>query len=123
METILLVEDAPYLLQMIGEILRESGYSVLEACGAEQALLVSEKHLAPIHLLLTDLSLPGESGVALAKKLVASRPDTRVLFMSGYGDGVLSPDTLSGRFGFVPKPFDLEELARQVHAILHPAEE
>jgi DNA-binding response OmpR family regulator len=118
-ETILLVEDEEALRGITQEILTEHGYQVLEAAGAEQALAVARDHPEPIHLVLTDVVMPGTNGRALALALTAARPRIKVLFMSGYTDdviahrGVLEAGTL-----LLEKPFTVLALLCQVRAAL-----
>jgi two-component system cell cycle sensor histidine kinase/response regulator CckA len=119
-ETILLVEDDEQLRILTEGILTRLGYRVLAApCGAD-ALRLSEQHSGTIHVLLTDVVMPGMSGRQLAEKIVASRPDTRALFMSGYTDeaivhhGVLEPGV-----SFLQKPITPDSLARKIREVLH----
>ncbi len=118
-ETILLVEDNESVLRMAAHVLRGYGYTVLEAADAEQALGLAGNFSAPIHLLVTDVVLPGKNGRELAGKLLESRPSTKVLFISGYTDdilgrhGVLDPGVVC-----LPKPFTPEALGAKVRSIL-----
>jgi PAS domain S-box-containing protein len=88
-ETILLVEDDCSLRELGREILGEQGYSVLEASAGKMALEQAAEHGGPIHLLLTDLVMPGMSGRELAERVTALHPEARVLYMSGYTDDAL----------------------------------
>jgi signal transduction histidine kinase len=118
-ETILLVEDDGSLLAMAREILEEHGYRVIEATGAHEAIEIAHRHPGPIHLLVTDVVMPGMNGRALAESLVAARPELRVLYMSGYTDdviahsGVLESGTL-----LLEKPFTTLALLGRVRAAL-----
>jgi CheY-like chemotaxis protein len=118
-ETILLVEDEPSLRVMIGEILEAAGYRVLEGPSAEEALAAAGSHAGSIDLMLTDVILPRMSGRQVAEALRTSRPETRVLYMSGYTDdaighhGILDPGT-----HFLQKPFTSDSLLRKVREIL-----
>jgi two-component system, cell cycle sensor histidine kinase and response regulator CckA len=118
-ETILLVEDEPSLRVMIGEILEAAGYKVLEGPSAEEALAAAGSYGGVISLMLTDVILPRMSGRQVADALRASRPDTRVLFMSGYTDdaighhGILDPGT-----HFLQKPFTTDGLLHKVREVL-----
>jgi CheY-like chemotaxis protein len=118
-ETVLLVEDEPEVRDLAREILEASGYTVLQACDPQDALLIAERHGGPIHLLLTDVIMPRQSGRALAERLRPLRPELQVLFMSGYTNeaivrhGVLEPGTL-----FIQKPFTPEGLGRKVREAL-----
>ncbi|MDQ5977851.1 MAG: hypothetical protein QG602_823, partial [Verrucomicrobiota bacterium] len=82
--TILLVDDEPLLLKTTHRILQAKGFTVMPAGSAEEAKEVLAMHSGPVHLLLTDVIMPGQSGPALATDLVKSRPELRVLYMSGY---------------------------------------
>jgi CheY-like chemotaxis protein len=123
-ETILLVEDDEALRALLREFLEESGYAVLEASEPEQGLMLAGAHADPIHLLLTDVIMPQMSGAELAGRVKATRPDTRVLYMSGYTDkaigshGVISPGT-----HFLQKPFTLSALLRKLRVVLENGEE
>jgi hypothetical protein len=118
-ETVLLVEDDDRVRVLVSTMLRKHGYTVLLASQGDQALEIAARHHGRIHLLLTDVVMPGISGRALAERLMMTRPDTRVLFMSGYSDdeilrhGVKSANTL-----FVQKPFSVEGLADKIREIL-----
>jgi two-component system, cell cycle sensor histidine kinase and response regulator CckA len=118
-ETILLVEDDKTVRDLVREVLRDYGYKVLVAVGGENALSLAARHEAPIHLLLTDVVMPGMSGRTLANHLSESRPGMKTLFMSGYTDdaivhhGVLDVDT-----PFIQKPFPPNVLARRVRDVL-----
>ena len=83
-ETILLVEDEESLRTLTRCQLEDSGYTVLEASCGSEAIRIARQHRRPIHVLLTDVVMPGMNGPALAEKLTASRPETRVVYMSGY---------------------------------------
>jgi CheY-like chemotaxis protein len=89
-QTILLVEDEGSLRAIAREILEEHGYRVIEAAAAHEAIALAHRHPEPIHLLLTDVVMPGMNGRVLAESLVAARPDLRVLYMSGYTDDVIA---------------------------------
>jgi two-component system cell cycle sensor histidine kinase/response regulator CckA len=118
-ETILLVEDEEPLRAIAREILEEQGYQVLEAAGPEKAIEIVRLHPHPIHLVLTDVVMPGMNGRTLTEKLVAARPELRVLYMSGYTDdviahsGVLESGTL-----LIEKPFRAVALLERVRAAL-----
>jgi PAS domain S-box-containing protein len=117
-ETILLVEDAASLRDLIAEGLHDCGYQVLVAADSAEALRVAEQHSGPIHLLLTDVVLPGIRGPELAQRVTALRPDTKVFYMSGYTDEELSPRSALGSEAFIEKPFPLAELTQRIHKIL-----
>ena len=118
-ETILLVDDVDTVRALAREILRMNGYTVLEARHAREALLLSEAHRGPIHLVLTDVMMPGMSGGELARRLVVQRPSTRVLYMSGYADDAAFRRALPGKEGaFLEKPFTAAALSRKVRETL-----
>jgi two-component system, cell cycle sensor histidine kinase and response regulator CckA len=83
-ETILLVDDEVDILALAREMLEEQGYQILDALNAEEAVRVAAAHAGPIHLLLTDVVMPGASGQDLAQLLGLQRPDLRVLYMSSF---------------------------------------
>ena len=118
-ETVLLVEDEASLRGVMRETLQGAGYHVLESGTAEEALTVATGHAGAIHLLLTDVVMPGASGEKLESQLRGTRPGVRVVYMSGYTDeaisrhGVLEP----GRH-FLQKPFAAEVLLREVRRAL-----
>ena len=112
----MLVEDEPALLNVAAHVLREQGYTVLEATNGTDALRVSEECSDQvIHLLLTDVVMPLMGGRELADKLRMIRPDMNVLFASGYTDDVVvSRDILEGGTQFIQKPFTPANLAQKV---------
>ncbi len=118
-ETILLVDDERMVRELVRRLLQERGYQVLEAAGAEEALGLAAGHPGPVHLLLTDVVMPGLSGPELAVRLTAERPETKVLYMSGYTDERLmgrAADTPGA--GFLAKPFTPDDLARKLRELL-----
>ena len=118
-ETILVVEDEPAVLSLSQRALEAHGYVVLAASDATTALRLVERHGGTIHLLLTDVVMPGMSGRDLADQLAARRPGSRVLYMSGYpGDAVVQERELKPGSAFLQKPFSPDGLARKVRAVL-----
>ncbi len=118
-ETILLVEDENDLRQVTTLVLRDRGYRVLAAANAEEAALLLEEWSGPVHLLLTDVVMPGVSGPELAEHLRAAREGLRVLFVSGYADdAVLRRGVRTGVMPFLNKPFSPEALAQKVRDVL-----
>lgn len=118
-ETILLVEDEASVRELARRVLQAQGYDLLEAQDGWQALDVAAKHRGPIHLLVTDVVMPGLSGQDLSRQLVEHRPNLKVLFISGYSDGVLKDQGAKDRGAhFLPKPFHPTDLAREVRAVL-----
>jgi len=118
-ETVLLVENEEMLRSMMREVLESNGYHVLEAGSGDQALSVGEQFQGPIHLVLTDIIMPGLSGPEAARRLLEARPDLRILFTSGYPDEALGREgTLEGGFPFLAKPFTHEALGHKVREVL-----
>jgi PAS domain S-box-containing protein len=117
-ETVLLVEDDEHVRALVKSMLRRSGYTVLAAAGGELALEIARRHLSPIHLLLTDVVMPNMNGRVLAEHLTALRPDTRVLFMSGYSDdAVLRAGIRTAGTAFIQKPFSIEMLTGKLREV------
>jgi two-component system cell cycle sensor histidine kinase/response regulator CckA len=117
--TILLVEDQDMLRRVTRELLEEGGYRVLEAGSPEAALEIAEAHESPIDLLLTDVVMPGLSGPDLARRLCSSRPETRVLYISGYTDAaILERGIVADRTAFLHKPFTAVALERKIREVL-----
>jgi PAS domain S-box-containing protein len=120
-ETILVVEDQEQLRKMAVRVLRGHGYKVYEASDPDEALLVAERHPGSIHLLLTDIVMPGMSGCALADRLKQSRPAIKIIFMSGYSEhAALDPQELESAGAYLAKPFSPETLAGKVREVLGP---
>ena len=118
-ETILLVEDEDSIRELTRGNLERGGYKVLEASDGQAALQIAARYSQPIHLLLTDVIMPGLDGRALADSILRSRPGIKFLFMSGYTDdlivhkGVLQPGT-----ALLEKPFNLQSLLSKVREVL-----
>jgi two-component system cell cycle sensor histidine kinase/response regulator CckA len=118
-ETILVTEDEPSVLRLITSVLELSGYEVVKAAGAEAALAISEAHPGPIHLLLTDVDMPVMNGRELAQRLRSSRPETRILYMSGREDDeIIRHGVQPGGTLFLPKPFTPYGLTWKVREVL-----
>lgn len=118
-ETILLVEDEAMVRSSLVRVLERDGYEVLEEAGGEEALAAASAHDGAIDLLLTDVVMPHMSGNELAQELLAVRPETKVLFISGYTDDHLLNDGTLGRpVQLLPKPFTPRELSAKVREIL-----
>src|SRR5579862_4182736 len=120
-ETILLVEDEPELRELTRTVLAERGYNVIEAMSAEGAerLATQESGGSKIHLLLTDVIMPGVSGRELAKRVLARQPSVRVLYMSGYTYNVIAENgTLERGVAFLQKPFTPSGLVEKVREVL-----
>ncbi len=118
-ETILLVEDEASVRRLVAEVLRSQGYDVLVASNPEEATQISGGYAKAIHLLLTDLVMPRWNGRQLAENLVLSRPEMKVLFMSGYTDDtVVRQGAIQEGTPFLQKPFTPESLVRRVRGVL-----
>jgi PAS domain S-box-containing protein len=118
-ETILLVEDDEAVRDLALRVLRGQGYTVLQARNGQEALHISAHHPHPIHLLLSDLVMPGIGGKDLAQQLVQARSGLRVLLMSGYTDQAVAHDgLLESGFAFLQKPFSPIALANKVRQAL-----
>jgi PAS domain S-box-containing protein len=118
-ETILLVEDAPRVREVVREILEMNGYEVLEARHGAEALEISRQQQGPIHLMVTDVVMPEMSGRELAQRLLSLRPETRVLYMSGYtDDDIVRHGVLGADMAFIAKPFSPDALAAKVREVL-----
>jgi two-component system, cell cycle sensor histidine kinase and response regulator CckA len=118
-QTILIVEDDAALLQITHRSLEKLGYVILAAQNSQEAIDISESHTGPIHLMVTDVVLPGMSGAKLASHLSASRPEMKVLYVSGYTDDtIFRHGVLERGLVFLQKPFSPRTLARKVGEIL-----
>jgi CheY-like chemotaxis protein len=121
-ETILVVEDEDPVRELAERCLRAQGYRVLTAVDGVAALALADAHRGPIDLVLTDVLMPRLSGMDLVERLVAVRPTTRVLYMSGYPQGVVGGRGVSfAESEFLQKPFLPDDLARRVRAVLDAA--
>ena len=121
-ETILLVEDAEPLRSLVRAFLTDSGYTVLEAADGREALESARQCETRIHLLLTDLVMPGISGRQLAAEMIRLDPSLAVLYMSGYSnDRVVSSDADGEGVAYLEKPFSREALLRKVREVLEAA--
>jgi CheY-like chemotaxis protein len=118
-ETVLLVEDEEMVRRVAREILEFQGYTVLVASNGEEAAQTAAQHGGAIDLLVTDVVMPGMSGRVVADRLVAARPDLKVLFMSGYTDGAIAHHgVLEAGTAYLAKPFTVDTLAAKVRAVL-----
>jgi PAS domain S-box-containing protein len=118
-ETILLVEDEDGVRNSTAEYLRDSGYTVLTAAGGPEAVRVAEQYDLPIHLLLSDVIMPFMSGRELAEVITSLRSETRVVFMSGYSDNLLSThQIINTKHRLLRKPFSLESLGQCIREVL-----
>ena len=118
-ETVLVVEDEPLVRDLVSKFLRGQGYRVLSAASGEAALALAAS--TSVDLLLSDVVLPEMNGRQIYERLAGTRPELRVLFMSGYTENIIAPHgVLEDGFRFVQKPFSLKELARKVREALDP---
>jgi len=118
-ETVLLVEDAAAVRTVTHQALARQGYTVLDAPNGTEALRIASEHSGPIHLLLTDVVMPGLSGRQLSDELTRLRPGTKVLFTSGYtDDAVVRHGVLEFGIAYLQKPFTVDGLARKVREVL-----
>ena len=121
-ETVLLGEDGEALREVLQRVLEVLGYNVCVASDGEEALAVSAAHEGPIHILVTDVVMPNMGGRELALELWKTRPETRVLFMSGYTeDAILHQGLRKSTVGFIGKPFRPDFLASKVREMLDGA--
>jgi two-component system cell cycle sensor histidine kinase/response regulator CckA len=118
-ETILLVEDETAVRQLARRVLEGVGYHVLEASDPQEAIGVARVTRVPIHLLLSDVVMPGGGDIVLHDVLRAERPSLRVLYMSGYADETMvQRGWLAGDSPYLPKPFTAHELIQKVREVL-----
>jgi PAS domain S-box-containing protein len=117
-ETVLLVEDEDAVRALARHVLRDLGYTVLEAPDGEEALRVAAAHAGPIDLLATDVMMPRLGGRELAQRLLPQRPGTRLLYMSGYANDPQLPSAAGRAAGFLQKPFMPRDLAQKVREVL-----
>ncbi|MBN1583219.1 MAG: response regulator, partial [Anaerolineae bacterium] len=119
-ETILLVEDEEAVRALARRVLVGRGYRILEAANADAALSLCEQHTGPIHLILTDVVVPGLlRSTELIDRIVATRPKIKVIYMSGYTDDVIAHHgVLDSGIQFVQKPFTPNALALKVREVL-----
>jgi PAS domain S-box-containing protein len=118
-ETVLLVEDEKMLLEFVGTILEEQGYTVLSAGTPAEALSLAREYNHPIHLLLTDVVMPGMNGRELKEALMPLYPDIKTLYMSGYtADVIAHRGVLNDGTAFLQKPFSINTLAAKVRQVI-----
>ena len=115
--TILLVEDEAALRNVWRVYLESKGYTVLEAGNAKEAMRIFQSHDRPIHVLITDIVMPGLGGLELAKSALELRPALSVVLVSGYTDRPLDREAI-GSGKFLQKPFSFDALARTVRSLL-----
>jgi two-component system cell cycle sensor histidine kinase/response regulator CckA len=119
-ETVLIIEDEAAVRLLASRILRNHGYTVLEASDGTEALHISREYKDKIHLIITDVVMPGMSGTALVSRIQDERPDIRALYMSGYTDNaIVHHGMLDSDVAFLQKPFTVGGLARKVRDVLN----
>jgi CheY-like chemotaxis protein len=118
-ETILLVEDETNLRYLARQFLEKQGYRVIEAADGAVAMQIAVAHEGVIHLLLTDVIMPGMNGRELAQRISEIRPNVKVLYMSGYTENVIGRNgTLDAGIRLLQKPFTLRDLKSKVREVL-----
>ena len=118
-ETILLAEDEANLRYLARQFLEKQGYKVIEAADGAAAMQIAVAHEGVIHLLLTDVIMPGMNGRELAQRISEIRPQTKILYMSGYTENVIGHDgTLDAGVSLLQKPFTLRDLKSKVREVL-----
>jgi two-component system cell cycle sensor histidine kinase/response regulator CckA len=117
-ETILVVEDAAPLRDLVCQALSVSGCTVLSAPEAQEALRILSQQKGVIDLLITDVIMPGMNGPALAKQVRAMRPETKILYMTGYSGEFVRSDMLIPGVSFIQKPFTPADLRRKIRKML-----
>jgi DNA-binding NtrC family response regulator len=117
MKTVLIVDDEPGIRRLMAAAVLREGYQVLEAENGDRALRVASTHGGPIHLLITDIRMPGLDGWQLAERLASRRPGLSVIYVSGH---CLKPEReLAGlRSEFLAKPFSMRQLVAAVERLL-----
>jgi two-component system, cell cycle sensor histidine kinase and response regulator CckA len=118
MRTILVVDDDPWVRGLTRDVLAGEGYRMLEAEDGQDAIRVAAEHPGPIHLLLTDVVMPGMNGCELAAGLVPLLPGLKVMFMSAYDRDSLVTSGLNPIGPVITKPFTTEYLCRRVRMLL-----
>jgi two-component system cell cycle sensor histidine kinase/response regulator CckA len=118
-ESILLIEDEPQVRHLAGQLLRNAGYTVLDAENGSQAILFAQQHLGPINLIVTDVIMPGMNGNEAAKALLKTRPQCKVLYISGYThETIVKRGVLPKDAELLQKPFTQASLTNKVRELL-----
>jgi CheY-like chemotaxis protein len=118
-ETILLVEDEEALRGLIGKVLCDCGYCVLQAASSDQALSIAQSHSGRLDLLVTDVVMPGKGGRLLAEELSQLQPELKILYVSGYtDDAVVRHGIVQDNVNFLQKPFAPNALAARIRDLL-----
>jgi CheY-like chemotaxis protein len=118
-ETVLLVEDEPLVGALAQRVLKRLGYKVILCTNGGEALMAAKTYASTIHVLLTDVVMPGMNGRVLAQELLTSRPDMKVLFTSGYTEDVIvHHGVLEQGLSFLGKPYTPQALAQKLRQVL-----
>jgi len=121
-ETVLLVEDEEMIRNLVQKVLKANGYTVLVAANGRDAERVAGQHDGRIHLLVTDVVMPGMNGREVAQRLAALRAGIQVLYLSGYtDDAIVHHGVLEPGVAFLQKPFTPAVLGRKVREVLDAA--
>lgn len=121
-ETILLVDDEESLRTVVVDLLSQLGYHMLSAASGDEAIKIAKEYPDKIHLLITDVVMDELPGPELAEKLLKDRPEMKVVFISGFADGSLSPGgVLKPGMVLVQKPFSIRTLSAKLREVLGPA--
>jgi hypothetical protein len=116
---ILVVDDDPGVREVAARVLERAGYRVLQAGEGDEALEIARAHAGPLHLLLTDVVMPGMNGRELGQRMSQERPETRLMYMSAYTeDEVILRGVSVAEVGFLAKPFSLDGLESAVKSAL-----
>jgi two-component system, cell cycle sensor histidine kinase and response regulator CckA len=116
--TVLVVDDEEAVRRLASRMLTWGGYQALEARHGREALATIEQHAGPIHLVLTDIKMPGMNGRELGREIERRWPDTRLLYMSGFASEVFQGGLLEAGAPFLAKPFTQEDLTGKVRVLL-----
>ena len=116
--TVLVVDDEEAVRRLASRMLTWSGYQALEARHRREALATIEQHAGPIHLVLTDIKMPGMNGRELGREIERRWPDKRILYMSGFASEVFQGGLLETGAPFLAKPFTQEDLTGKVRGLL-----
>ena len=116
-ETVLVVEDEEIVRKLVCDVLSKQGYQILCASRGSEALRMAAEHVGPVHLMITDVVMPEMSGYELARRLAESRPETQVLYVSGYAD-VQMDGAVETEIEILQKPFTPQILNARVREIL-----
>ncbi len=117
-EVILFVEDEDPVRTFVSRALQNKGYKVLEADSGEAAMEVLEKYSGNLDLLISDVVMPSMDGPTLARKVIETYPDIKIILISGYAEAGFDKGLERERFSFIPKPFSLQTLAEKVRSVL-----